>query len=105
MVGLEVWRDIAVVWLALLCFIGLLLPLAVTFVAVKGMHFAVERTPRLLRQAQGYSRTARNRVDAAAQQTAHQTIRASTAVTRLQSRLTHIFRGGPGAPAKRKGNL
>ncbi|HXF61170.1 MAG TPA: hypothetical protein VNK95_06115 [Caldilineaceae bacterium] len=105
MVSLEVWRDIAVVWLALLCFIGLLLPLAVALVAVKGMHFAVDRTPRLLRQAQGYSRAARNRVDTAAQQTANRVIHASTALTRLQSRLTHIVRGGPGAPAKRKGTL
>jgi len=56
---LELWRDIAVVWLAFLCFIGMVIPLVIAFFAVKGMHVAVDRLPRWLGQAQQASRKMR----------------------------------------------
>ena len=62
---LALWRDIALVWLAFLCFIGLIIPVAVSIFAVKGMHAAVDRTPRLLRQVQGYSRALRDQTESA----------------------------------------
>jgi hypothetical protein len=68
LVSLEQWRDIALIWLSFLCFIGLLIPLAISFFLVKGMHSAVDRTPRLLRQVQGYSRQMRNKVEDASHQ-------------------------------------
>ncbi len=62
---LAFWRDLAVVWLSLLCFIGMIIPLAIIFYAVKGMHVAIDRTPRLMNRAQGYSRFMRQQTDSA----------------------------------------
>jgi hypothetical protein len=80
---LALWRDIALVWLALLCLIGLLIPLAVMLFAVKGMHVAVDHTPRLLRQVQGRTRALRSQTDAAGS-------RVSQAVIQVQGRATHM---------------
>lgn len=74
--SLEQWTDLAVIWLSFLCFIGLLIPLAIGFFAVKGMHTAVDRTPRLLRQAQGYSRLMRNKVEDASHRVSEPVIQA-----------------------------
>jgi predicted PurR-regulated permease PerM len=82
-VSLALWRDIALIWLALLCFIGLVIPLAVMLFAVKGMHAAVDRTPRLLRQVQGRTRALRSQVDAAS-------YRVSDPVIQMQRRSTHM---------------
>jgi len=61
--SLAIWRDLAVVWLALLCFIGSLIPLVAFYFAVRGMSAVNRRVPPLLQKAQTYSRTARARTD------------------------------------------
>jgi hypothetical protein len=91
LVELALWRDIALVWLALLCFIGLIIPLAVMLFAVKGMHVAVDRTPRLLRQLQGNTRAIRTQVDAAGQRAAEPVIQARKQQTRLATVMDRIF--------------
>jgi hypothetical protein len=91
-VALALWRDIALVWLALLCFIGLLVPLAVSLFAVKGMHAAVDRTPRLLRQVQGYSRAMRTQTGAASLRIAEPVIQAHKRSTRLATALDRLLR-------------
>jgi hypothetical protein len=91
-VGLSLWRDIAIVWLALLCFIGMVLPLVVAVFAVKGMHIAVERTPRLLRQAQVYTRALRTHVDAASYRVADPVIQAQRQSTKISTLLDRLWR-------------
>lgn len=88
---LALWRDIAVVWLAFLCFIGMVIPLAVSLFAVKGMHAAVDRTPRLMRQLQGYSRALRNQVNTASQRVAEPVIQTRKQSTRLSTLITRIM--------------
>lgn len=88
--SLEFWRDLAIVWLALLCFIGMLIPLAAMVFAVKGVHVAVAKTPGLLQQAQGKTRLARNKVDDASRIVADQVIRARSRVTGIQTRLSRL---------------
>ncbi len=90
--GLSLWRDIAIVWLALLCFIGMVLPLVVAVFAVKGMHVAVDRTPRLLRQAQGYTRAMRTQVDAASYRIADPVIQAQRHSAKLSTLLDRLLR-------------
>jgi hypothetical protein len=67
-VSLAFWRDLAIVWLALLCLIGLAVPLAAAVFAVKGTGFVVDRTPELLRKAQSITRQVRDRTDAGSRQ-------------------------------------
>jgi hypothetical protein len=96
-VSLALWRDIALVWLAFLCFIGLVVPLAVALFAVKGMHAAVDRTPRLLRQAQGYSRALRIHVDAASDRVSEPVIQFQSRSTQVSTFLDRLLRR-PAAP-------
>jgi hypothetical protein len=94
-VSLEQWRDVALVWLSFLCFIGLLIPLAISFFAVKGMHAAVDRTPRLLRQAQGYSRLMRNKVDDASHRIGEPMIQVKRQSKRYSTVLDRLLRRPP----------
>lgn len=87
---LALWRDIAVVWLAFLCFIGMIIPLAVSLFAVKGMHAAVDRTPRFMHQLQGYSRALRNQVSAASQRVAEPVIKTRKQSTRLSTLISRL---------------
>ena len=89
---LALWRDIAMVWLAFLCFLGLIIPLAVSIFVVKGMHAAVDRTPRLLRQVQGYSRAARTQVDTASQRVAAPVVKAHAQASRLSAMTDRLLR-------------
>ena len=89
---LALWRDIALVWLAFLCFIGLIIPVAVSILAVKGMHVVVDRTPRLMRQVQGYTRAARTQVDQASNRVAEPLIRVHKQSTRLSTVLDRVLR-------------
>ncbi len=91
--SIEFWRNLAVVWLALFCFIGLVIPLTVAFFAVKGMHVAVAKTPGLLHQAQDGTRQARLKVDGASRTVAEQVVRARSRLTRIQTRLSRLAGG------------
>lgn len=90
--GLALWRDIAVVWLALLCFIGMVLLLVVAIFAAKGMHVAIARTPRLLRQAQGYTRALRTQVDAASYRVADPVIQVQRQSTKFSTLIDRLLR-------------
>lgn len=57
--SLALWRDISVIWLALLCFIGLAVPLGAAYFAVRAMDAALNKTASGLGKVQGYSRMAR----------------------------------------------
>ncbi|MEZ4618328.1 MAG: hypothetical protein R2867_22825 [Caldilineaceae bacterium] len=52
---LAFWRDLSVIWLSLFCFIGLVPPLAVLYLAVRGMNALHGKSYRWVRQAQGLS--------------------------------------------------
>jgi hypothetical protein len=94
-VALALWRDIALVWLALLCFIGLIIPLAISLLAVKGMHAAVDRTPGLLRQVQGYSRGLRGQVESAGVRVAAPVIRTHKEASRMSTIAERLFKRAP----------
>jgi hypothetical protein len=88
-------RDISVVWLSLLCFIGMLIPLAVTYFAVRGMNHVLDKTPGAMRRAQGISRAARDRTLAVSNQVAEPLIRTQGAVVRTQATARAILADEP----------
>jgi len=49
---LAVWRDLSVVWLSFFCFVGLAMPLAILYFAVRGMNAFHAKSYHLLRRAQ-----------------------------------------------------
>jgi hypothetical protein len=89
--SLEFWSNLATVWLAFLCFIGMLIPLAAVIFAVKGMHVAVDRTPGLFRQVQGHTHRVRVRVESTGEKTVQQVVRSRSAVTRVQARVARLL--------------
>lgn len=91
--SLDLWRNLAIVWLALLCFIGMLIPLAAALFAVKGMHIAVTKTPGLLQVAQRASRQARTQVESTSHTVTEPLIRAGSRITGVQTRLARLVDG------------
>lgn len=77
------WRDLAVVWLSLFCFIGLLLPIAIFYFAVRGMNSLHGLTQRTLWRGQGLSSGARRQVTRVSAQVDEQAVR-------LQGRLKQV---------------
>jgi hypothetical protein len=82
-VSLAVWRDVAIVWLALLCFIGMAVPLAEAVFAVKGTGLVLDRTPELLGKVHSLSRRMRAEADSGSRQVV-------TRVTSIQRRTDHF---------------
>jgi hypothetical protein len=86
------WRDVSLVWLSLLCFIGLVIPLAVVYFAVRGMNAAHTRLAPLLRRAQGYSQAMRNQSEALSYKVAEPVIQANLRITKVQTLLQTLSR-------------
>jgi len=62
-VNIPLWRDIAVVILALQLFIMLLIPLAIAFFMVKGINWVHVKLPPLWQKAHHYSGLARDKTE------------------------------------------
>jgi hypothetical protein len=69
-VGLDFWANISVVWLSLLCFVGMLIPLVAAFFAIRGMHIAIGKSRTAMGTAQKYSSVIRNRTESVSQRIA-----------------------------------
>ncbi|HMN29809.1 MAG TPA: hypothetical protein PKE45_16780 [Caldilineaceae bacterium] len=91
--SLAFWRDISVIWLSLLCFIGLIVPLTTIYFAVRGMNRAHMATLSGLRRAQGYSRTIRQGSEELSQRIATPVIKTQRQPTRLQTTLRRLWPG------------
>lgn len=61
--SLAFWRDVSIVWLALQSFILLIVPLAISYFAVRGMRYVLAKLPPLFHQAQTFSSKARNKTE------------------------------------------
>lgn len=83
---LDFWRDLAIVWLAFLCLIGMVIPLAVSIFAVKGMHILVDRSPTLLAKARGVSR----RVRSVSEEGSRRVVEPVVAARRTTTRITTV---------------
>jgi hypothetical protein len=81
---LAFWRDLSVIWLSLLCFIGLLIPLVALYYVVRGMQIVNQRALPLLKQAQTYSRLARDKSDDVADRVAEPMLRTKAQTAKWQ---------------------
>lgn len=88
-------RDISIVWLSLLCFIGMAIPLVITYFAVRGMNQVLGRTPGYLRRAQGISRAARDRTRSVTGQVAEPMIRTQGAAVQAQTTVRALLADEP----------
>jgi hypothetical protein len=91
--GMEVtfWRDLAVVWLALFCFIGLLIPLALLYFTVRGVNALHGLLYRLAQQGQGLSGQARRQVTQASAQVAEQAVRIQGQTRRVEALVRKVL--------------
>jgi hypothetical protein len=101
-VSLEFWANVSTVWLSFLCFIGLIVAVVASVYAVKGMNAVVSRTPRYLRQAQGYSRLARTQVESASNLITEPVIQAHSQSRRVSMFVGRLFRRPASLPRGEK---
>ncbi|MBV7329725.1 hypothetical protein KFU94_16060 [Chloroflexi bacterium TSY] len=62
---LDFWRNLAVLWLAILCFIALLVPIVVLFFGVRAMNSAHGKTEKLLASLLNRTKTVHGQIDMA----------------------------------------
>jgi hypothetical protein len=90
---LDFWRDVSVVWLSLLCLIGLVIPLAVLYFAVRGLNRAHYATIALLRRGQRYSHSARLQSEELSERISGPLIHLNRQATRLRTALQQLLGG------------
>ena len=91
-VGLEFWANISAVWLSLLCFIGLLIPLAAVYFAIRGMHAALGKSRSLFDIAQGYSSKMRSGTEAFSQKITTPVVKTGSEVAKADGFLRSLAR-------------
>lgn len=84
LLSLGMWRDISLIWLSLLCFIGLVLPLALAYLAVRGMDAALRHASTGLHKAQSLSAQARVKTASMSHKVAAPVIAVNRHVSRWQ---------------------
>jgi hypothetical protein len=60
---LAFWRDVSIIWLSIQLFVLLAVPLAILFLAVKGMQFVHTKLPPIFHKAQDISNIVRTKTD------------------------------------------
>ena len=82
---LAFWRDLSVVWLSLFCFIGLAVPLAILYFAVRGMNALHEKSYHLLRQVQRTSSKLPTQTEQLANRVSEPVIQAQKRMKRIET--------------------
>ena len=91
--NLSTWANISLVWLSLLCFINLLIPLIVAYFAVRGMNAVHNKTRSLFHTTQSYSRQLRDRADDLSEQARAPIVRARSKEAALEQTLRSLWPG------------
>jgi hypothetical protein len=90
--NLDFWRNVSIIWLALQLFIILVIPLAITYFAVRGMSFVLKKTPPVFHKAQEISGKVRATTDSAAERAVEPVIEANKKVTAAEVALRRLLR-------------
>ena len=85
------WRDVSVIWLSLLLFIGLLPPLVIGYFAMRGMRWVLRKSDWLFGKAQGYTHQGREIVDEASQRAVAPVIAAQKQGTKVETTLRRLW--------------
>lgn len=88
-----VWRDVAVVWLALFCFVGLLIPLALLYFSVRGVNALHGWLYRLTQQGQSLSGQARRQVTQVSARVDEQAVRIQGQTRRVETLVRKLLPG------------
>lgn len=81
--SLELWRNISIIWLSLLCLIALAIPLALFFVLVRLMNRAHFKVLEVARKSQQVSRSVADR-------SVQYSERATAPILRLRTRASSL---------------
>lgn len=91
--GVEFWRDLAVVWLSLLCLVMLILPVVVLYFAVRGMGAVNAAAPRFLHKAQSYTQMAKVQTNQMSEKVAQPIVRAQSRASKMSTTIRSLFHG------------
>lgn len=88
--SLEFWANVSTVWLALLCFIGGLIPLVAAYFAVRGMNFVLSKSRSAMGAAKGYSSIARTKAIDISNKVAQPVIQAETKAVEFETTIRNL---------------
>jgi hypothetical protein len=99
---LDLWRDVAVIWLCFQGFFLLIIPLAIAYFLVRGINWVVRKTPPLFHTLQGYSSQMRNKTEALADKVAEPVIRAHVKSREAQAVIDKLVEDAASSPESRQ---
>lgn len=83
-------RDIALVWLSLFCLIGLLVPIAALYFAIRGMNIAQTKTVELLQQGHTQAKRIHQQTERMSDQAVQPVLRAQSKVAQAKAAVKRI---------------
>ena len=89
---LSIGRDIALIWLSIFCMIGLLVPIAALYFAIRGMNIAQTKSVELLRQGQTQVKGIHQSTERMSHQAIQPVLRAKSKVAQATSAVKRIIR-------------
>ena len=102
--NLSSWANVALVWLALLCFVSLLIPLVAAYFAVRGMNAVHNKTRALFNTTQSYSRRLRTHSDVLSEQVRAPIVRVRRQEAALEQTLRALLPRSQRLGNQRRGN-
>lgn len=87
------WRDLAVIWLSLFCFIGLIVPIVALYFVVRGVNAAHGGTQYLLHKGQTLTSRVRGQVVTVTQRVDEEAIRAQSQMKRAETVIRKLTTG------------
>ena len=82
--SLDFWRNLSVVWIAIHAFVLFLIPTAIAYFTVRGIHWVLAKTKLGFTKAQGFSRQVNQKTEALSERVAAPVIAARSKVSRAQ---------------------
>ena len=90
-VELAFWRNLAIIWLSLFCFIGLAIPLAIGYFVVRGVGLVPGKIRPLLQRVRGYSTILRQQSENASTRVSEPLIRIRRQTTKTQTTMNSLL--------------
>ncbi len=100
--NLTFWTDISVIWLSLLCFMGLMIPLGISFFAIRGMNVVLGKTPGLFQKVQSYSSLVRSHTESASERIAGPVVRAGAETAHIETTVQSLLSSSDERPASQE---
>jgi len=88
---MDLWRNISIVWLALLCFVALLPPIIILYLLVRGMGEVNRKIPRVLDKIRAQNHALYEKTEQVSTQVSQPVIRFQQRITHMEGAVESLF--------------